>query len=73
MNVLNVLIGSIAAALGMFIGAIMSTLCGGIVGWCIALVFPDVIGAIGGLIEPRLTSFEVGAVIGFVGGLFRRV
>lgn len=69
---MNVLIGSIAATLVVFTGVIMSTLCGGIVGWCVALVFPDVIGAIGSLIEPRLTAFEVGAVIGFVGGFFRR-
>ena len=65
----------IAAAAGIvamvFFVIILSTLFGGIAGWTVDLVFPFVATTLNTLIGTKLSAFEMGAVLGFVGGFFK--
>jgi hypothetical protein len=65
----------IAAAVGiigiLFFVIILGTLFGGIAGWTVNLVFPFVFSTLNSLLGTELTAFEMGAVLGFVGGFFR--
>jgi hypothetical protein len=65
----------IAAAAGIvamvFFVIILSTLFGGIAGWTVDLVFPFVATTLNSLLGTELTAFEMGAVMGFVGGFFK--
>lgn len=50
-----------------------STFFGGVAGWLVEMVFPYVITTLNTLAGTQLTGFQVGAVLGFVGGAFRSV
>jgi hypothetical protein len=60
---------SIVASL--FIAVIMGTLMGGVVGWTVDLVFPVVNQTLNQLSGLKLDAFDLGAVLGFVGGFIR--
>jgi hypothetical protein len=65
----------IAAVVGIigivFFVIILGTLMGGVVGWIVNLLFPFVTVTLNALLGTTLTAFEMGAVLGFVGGFFR--
>ena len=65
----------IVAAFGivalLFIAVLASTVIGGVVGWIVEAVFPFVIISLNELTGLKLTGFEMGAVLGFVGSFFR--
>lgn len=65
------IVGVILVAALFFLGALLSTLFGGFVGWAVDLVFPFVITTVNQLAGTDLTGFETGAVLGFVGSFFR--
>lgn len=55
----------------IFIGIILGTLMGGFVGWVIGTTFPVVIDSLNTVSGLSLTSFEMGAVLGFVSSFVR--
>lgn len=63
--------GALAIAGLLFISMLLSTIFGGVGGWVVGLVFPVVIDTLNKLAGTQLTSFEVGAVLGFFGSAFR--
>jgi hypothetical protein len=42
-----------------------------VVGWIVNLLFPFVTVTLNALLGTTLSAFEMGAVLGFVGGFFR--
>jgi len=70
-KVLLLAIGAIGVAVVLFFVIILSTLLGGVAGWVVGGVFPFVTDTIRGLSGLTLTNFEIGAVLGFVGGFIR--
>ena len=71
MNLFIAISGAFAIAVVFFIALLLSTLCGGIAGWVVGLVFPYVIDTLNQLAGTQLTAFEVGSVLGFFGSFFR--
>lgn len=63
--------GALAIAGLLCISMLLSTFIGGVSGWVVGLVFPVVIETLNKLAGTQLTSFEVGAVLGFFGSAFR--
>lgn len=59
---------SIGIASLLFVVILTGTLFGGIAGWVIGLVFPYVIASLNTVLGLTLTGFEMGALLGFVGG-----
>lgn len=70
---MNVVVSIIGVLAMLFVAVIASTLMGGVVGWCVGVVFPFVAATLNQLAGTELTAFEVGAVLGFVGAFFRSV
>ncbi len=56
---------------GLFLIILMGTLCGGVAGWTVGLVFVDTMVEIKQWLGVSVTNFELGAMLGFVGGFFR--
>ena len=56
---------------GVFILIIIGTLMGGVAGWTVGLVFVDTMAALKNALGLSVTNFELGAMLGFVGGFFR--
>lgn len=65
------ILGAATTAAIMFFFVIFGTLMGGITGWVVGLAFdaPENFAAMIGM--PALTSFDIGALLGFVGGYLR--
>jgi hypothetical protein len=55
----------------LFFMIIINTLVGGVVGWCVDLVFPVVNTTLNTLSGLQLDAFDMGAVLGFFGSFFR--
>jgi|LauGreDrversion4_2_1035121.scaffolds.fasta_scaffold2713237_2 hypothetical protein len=55
----------------LFFAIILGTFLGGIVGWCVNLMFPVVNVALNQVTGLALDAFDMGAVLGFVGGFFK--
>lgn len=68
---MNVIFAIISGLVMLFLGVITGTFVGGIVGWCVDLVFPFVAITLNKLAATTLTGFELGATLGFVGSFFR--
>ena len=68
---MQVIVAVIGIVVMLFVAVIASTVIGGVVGWCVDLVFPFVPATLNSLMGTQLTGFEVGAVLGFVGAFFR--
>jgi hypothetical protein len=65
-------IGAAVGIIGLvFFVIILGTLFGGIAGWTVNLVFPFVFSTLNSLLGTELSAFEIGAVLGFIGGFFR--
>lgn len=56
---------------GLFIAVIAGTFIGGVVGWCVDLMFPVVNTTLNTLSGLSLTAFDMGAVLGFVSGFVK--
>ena len=56
---------------GVFILIIIGTLMGGVAGWTVGLVFVDIMAELKSALGLDVTNFELGAMLGFVGGFFR--
>ena len=68
MNIFGAAIGLFAL---FFILIIASTFLGGVVGMIIGWVFPSVIDTVNTVAGVELSSFQLGAVLGFLGSFFR--
>lgn len=68
--ILGLLAAASSAAL-LFFWVVFGTLMGGITGWVVGWVFdaPENFALLVGM--PALTAFDVGALLGFVGGFLR--
>jgi hypothetical protein len=55
----------------LFFVVILTTLVGGIVGWCVNLLFPVVNVTLNQVSGLSLDAFDMGAVLGFVGSFFK--
>ena len=55
----------------LFLLIILSTLMGGICGWTVGLIFTDTIAALKQFMGVDVTNFELGAMLGFVGGFLK--
>lgn len=55
----------------LFFVVILGTLMGGVVGWCVNLMFPVVNATLNQVSGLALDAFDMGAVLGFVGGFFK--
>jgi hypothetical protein len=71
----NVISAVVLSALGiaalLFAATILGTLLGGVAGLIVGAVFPYVIASLNTVLGLSLTGFEMGAVLGFVGGFLR--
>ena len=67
MNFIMVALYSIVA---LFFSLIMTTLVGGCVGWAVDLVLPVVTLSLNKVLQLSLSGFELGCVLGFIGGFF---
>ena len=70
----KLVIGAIAAvgvALVVFFFILLGTLLGGVAGWVVGGVFPFVTDTLREVSGLTLTNFELGAVLGFLGGFVR--
>ena len=63
--------GAVAVIGGIFFLIILGTLMGGFAGWVVGLVFVDTIASLKQFLGLAVTNFELGAMLGFVGGFFR--
>ncbi len=63
--------GGVLVIGALFLTIILGTLMGGVAGWTIGLVFTDTIAALKQALGLAVTDFELGAMLGFVGGFFR--
>lgn len=61
----------VAILASLFIAVIAGTLVGGVVGWIVNLVFPVVLTTLNQLSGLTLDAFDMGAVLGFVGGFIK--
>jgi membrane protein YqaA with SNARE-associated domain len=68
---IKTLIILLTALILLFFAVLSSTVVGGVVGWVVGAFFPVVIDTVNKLAGTELSSFEVGAVLGFVGAFFR--
>jgi hypothetical protein len=55
----------------LFFVVILTTLVGGVVGWCVNLLFPVVNVTLNQITGLALDAFDMGAVLGFVGSFFK--
>lgn len=62
---------ALGAGILVFFVCLLTTVVGGILGWVVGLVFPFVIVSLNTVLGLSLSSFQMGAVLGFVGGFFR--
>lgn len=62
--------GLIYGAVTLFVAAVLGTLVGGLIGYCVGLLFPFVISTLNQVAGLSLTAFELGAVLGFIAGFF---
>ena len=69
MNFIMVALYSIVA---LFLSLIMTTLVGGCVGWAVDLVLPVVTVSLNKILQISLSGFELGCVLGFIGGFFTK-
>jgi hypothetical protein len=71
----NVISAVVLSAMGiaalLFAATILGTLLGGVAGLIVGAVFPYVIASLNTVLGLSLTGFEMGAVLGFVGGFLR--
>ncbi len=63
--------GGVLVIGGLFFIIILGTLMGGVAGWAVGMVFTDTIAALKQALGVVVTDFELGAMLGFVGGFFR--
>lgn len=61
----------ISVVVALFVAVIVGTLMGGVVSWCVNLVFPIVNVTLNQLSGLSLSAFDMGAVLGFVGGFIK--
>ena len=69
MNFIMVALYSVTA---LFFSLIMTTLVGGCVGWAVDLVLPVVTVSLNKILQLSLSGFELGCVLGFIGGFFAK-
>jgi hypothetical protein len=55
----------------LFIAVIAGTFIGGVVGWCVNLMFPVVNATLNQVSGLALDAFDMGACLGFVGGFLK--
>jgi hypothetical protein len=65
------ILASVGIVATLFFMVIINTLVGGVVGWCVDLVFPVVNASLNTLSGLQLDAFDMGAVLGFFGSFFR--
>jgi hypothetical protein len=65
------ILASVGIVATLFLMVIVNTLIGGVVGWCVDLVFPVVNQTLNTLSGLQLDAFDMGAVLGFFGSFFR--
>jgi membrane protein YqaA with SNARE-associated domain len=71
-NIAAVIIAAVAGIIGLvFVGVLLATVLGGVVGWIVGLFFPEIIASLNSIMGLSLSNFEMGAMLGFVGGFFR--
>ena len=64
--------GGLVFSLGwLFLIVILGTLIGGVIGWTVGLVFDDTLAALKTALGLSVTNFQLGAMLGFVGGFFK--
>lgn len=73
MNVIQILAGLLLAALLIFIAPLVGVCIGAFVGWVVGSFFPGTVGLVGSAISGGavMPAWQVGAVLGFVGGFFK--
>lgn len=62
---------SILVVGALFVTATLGTLMGGVAGWVVGYVFEDSIAALKAFAGLEVTDFQLGAMLGFVGGFFK--
>jgi hypothetical protein len=72
-NALTIALAVIGVLLAFFLMPLIGIAVGAFIGWVVGLVFPGTIGIIGTLLTSGATmpAWQVGAILGFVGGFFK--
>lgn len=67
-----VLLAIVAFAVVLFLGILAGTALGALAGWVVGLVFSDTMIRLATMIgQPDMPAWQIGAILGFVGGFFR--
>jgi uncharacterized membrane protein YgaE (UPF0421/DUF939 family) len=61
----------ISIVVTLFVAVIAGTLIGGVVSWCVNLVFPHVNATLNQISGLSLSAFDTGAVLGFLSGFIK--
>lgn len=72
-NVLVALLALLAVALAIFIAPLIGITFGALAGYIVGQFFPGTVGLVGSAISGGavLPAWQVGAILGFVGGFFK--
>lgn len=68
---MKALLAIVGIVVTLFIGVCAGTFFGGVAGWIVNMVFPQVQTALNTLTGLQLDAFDQGAVLGFVAGFLR--
>ena len=68
---MKALLAIVGIVITLFVGVCAGTFFGGVAGWIVNMVFPQVHTALNTLTGLSLDAFDQGAVLGFLGGFIR--
>lgn len=73
MHAINLVLALLLAALAIFLAPLIGITVGAFAGWVVGLFFPGTVGLVGSAIAggAYLPAWQVGAILGFVGGFFK--
>lgn len=68
---MKAIIAIVGILVTLFVAVIAGTFIGGVVGWCVSLMFPVVNATLNQVAGLSLDAFDMGACLGFVGGFLK--
>jgi len=73
MQALSIVLAVLAFVGALFVLPLVGVCVGAFAGWVVGLLFPGTVGLVGSAIAGGavLPSWQVGAILGFVGGFFK--
>lgn len=68
---MKAIIAIVTVLFTLFVAVIAGTFIGGVVGWCVSLMFPVVNATLNQVSGLSLDAFDMGACLGFIGGFLK--